>query len=126
MTSCLRSRILIVDDESETVAALARLFRRLDCDIDSAGTIEEASRTILDRDYRAIVTDLRLTPGTGEEGLEVLRRAREKNLSTEVIIVTGYGNPSLMTKAFDLGAAYYFEKPVHPAQLLGALEELCR
>jgi len=122
----LRSRILIVDDERDTLTAFSRLLRRLECDVDVAVSIDDAASAIDGATYRLIVTDLRLTPATGEEGLEVLRRARAKNGSTEVIIVTGYGSPAVMTRAFDLGAAYYFEKPVQPARLIEAVEQLCR
>jgi len=122
----LRTRILIVDDERETLSAFTQLLRRLECDIDVAVSLSDAATAIDGRTYHLIITDLRLTPTTGEEGLEILRRARQKNASTEVIVITGYGCPSVMTRAFDLGAAYYFEKPVQPARLIEAVGELCR
>jgi two-component system response regulator HydG len=122
----LRKKILIVDDERDTLTALARLLRRLECEIDVAVSFDDAATAIDGRTYQLIITDLRLTPVTGEEGLDVLRRARQKSSSTEVIILTGYGNPAVMTRAFNLGAAYYFEKPVRSEQLLDAVEELCR
>jgi len=122
----VRNRILLIDDERDTLTVFARLLRRLNCDIDTVDDLHDAEQAIDDHDYRVIITDLRLTPATGEEGLEVLRHARDKNATTDVIIVTGYGSPAVMTRAFDLGAAYYFEKPVQPAQLMEAVEELCR
>jgi DNA-binding NtrC family response regulator len=122
----LRTRILIVDDERDTLCAFTRLLRQLECDIDVAVSLNDAATAIDGRTYRLIITDLCLTPATGEEGLEILRRARQKNASTEVIIITGHGCPSIMTRAFDLGAAYYFEKPVQPARLMEAVGELCR
>jgi DNA-binding NtrC family response regulator len=116
--------ILIVDDEDDTLFVFSRLLRRLNCPVNAVRTLEDAERAIGEHEYRVVVTDLRLSGTLSEEGLDVLRAAREKN--AQVILVTGYGSPAAMTKAYDLGAAYYFEKPVHPAQLLGALETLCR
>lgn len=120
-------RILIVDDERDTLTAFTRLLqRRTECEIDVAVSLADATTAIDGRKYGLVITDLRLTPATGEEGLDILRRARLKSGSTEVIVVTGYGNPSVMGRAFELGAAYYFEKPVKPAQLMAAVETLCR
>jgi FixJ family two-component response regulator len=38
--------------------------------------------------------------------------------------MTGYGDPAIMQKAFDMGAAYYFEKPVELQILSKAIQEL--
>ena len=122
----MRPRILIVDDEPDTLKAFRRLLSRLDCDVDVAASLDDAAMALDDRVYRLIITDLRLTPAFGEEGLEILRRARTRNASTGVIVITGYGNPAVMSRARDLGAAYYFEKPVVPARLLRAVESLCQ
>ena len=89
-------------------------------------TLDEAAEALLRRRYSVVVTDLRLTGADSEEGLDILRLARDSGGETEVIVVTGYGSPSSMTKAYQLGAAYYFEKPVRPARLLEAVEALCR
>jgi len=122
----MSARVLIVDDEDDTLFVFSRLVSRLNLDVDTARSLEDAHQAISENDYRVIVTDLRLTAVTGEEGLHVLRSAHEKNGNTAVIVVTGYGSPAVMTKTYELGAAYYFEKPVRPAQLLNALEALCR
>ena len=124
--SLVNNRILIVDDEESTLFVFSRLLQRLNAPIDVARTFDEAEQVLGEHDYRVVVTDLRLTGALGEEGIDVLRRAREKNPSPAVIVVTGYGCPSAMTKAFSLGAAYYFEKPVRPVQLLHAVESLCQ
>lgn len=119
-------RILIVDDEDDTLFVFSRLMDRLDVCVDAVRTHEEAVLAIERCAYRLVITDLRLTGTAGEEGLDILRTAREKDSSTAVILVTGFGSPGAMTKAYELGAAYYFEKPVRPAQLLQAAEVLCR
>jgi DNA-binding NtrC family response regulator len=119
--------VLIVDDEDDTLFVFSRLLRRLDCcPVDAVRTLDDAAQAIRNRSYAVVVTDLRLTGAGGEEGLDILRLARGGGAATEVIVVTGYGSPASMTKAYQLGAAYYFEKPVQPAQLLEAVETLCR
>ena len=122
----MQSRILIVDDEDDTLFVFSRLLRRLDgCPVDSVRSFDEAAAALRGNRYHVVVTDLRLSGADSEEGLDILRLARDGG-GTEVIVVTGYGSPSSMTKAYQLGAAYYFEKPVRPARLLEAVEALCR
>ena len=121
----MRKRILIVDDEDDTLFVYERLLRRLKVPVDSARTIEEAERVLGTNDYAVVLTDLRLTGVSSEEGLDILRSVRAKGHDTEVVVVTGYGSPSAMTCAYELGAAYYFEKPVAPDALLRAMEALC-
>ena len=120
------ARILIIDDEDESLYVFTRLLGRLDCAVDAVGTLAEAERAMRRHRYDVIVTDLRLSGSASEEGLDVLRAVRAQSGGTEVIVVTGYGSPAAMTKAYQLGAAYYFEKPVQPARLLDAVEALCR
>jgi len=62
--------------------------------------------------YDAVIADLRLSGIAGEEGLDIIRYVKERNPDTQVILMTGYGNQDIMKKAYTLGAAYYFEKPV--------------
>ena len=123
----MQSRILIIDDEDDTLFVFTRLLRRIEgCPVDSVRTFDEAAEALRDNRYHVVVTDLRLSGADSEEGLDILRLARDGGGETEVIVVTGYGSPSSMTKAYQLGAAYYFEKPVRPARLLEAVETLCR
>jgi DNA-binding NtrC family response regulator len=118
----VRERILIVDDEQETLITFRLLLKRLGCDVDTADSLELAEDLLRRVSYTAVITDLRLTGILGEEGLEILRFVKEKNQDTQVILVTGYGSPEMMTKAYQLGASHYFEKPVHPVRLLAALK----
>ncbi len=119
----MSERILLVDDEDETLIIFSNLLKRLGCEIDCAESIEAAEELLAAKTYAAVITDLRLTGIIGEEGLEILRFVKEKERGTAVILVTGYGSPEIMTKAYQLGAAYYFEKPVHPFRLLEAVRE---
>ncbi len=121
-----KSRVLLVDDDPDTLAIFTALIRRLQSHVDAVTTIEAAEKLLADGRYDVVITDLRLTGVLGEEGLEILQYVREKSPLTQVILVTGFGNPELMTRAYRLGAARYFEKPVDPARLIVAVEELQR
>ena len=120
----MANRILLVDDEEPILLSFTKLLTRASYEVDTAERIEDAEALLKKRTYRVVVTDLRLTGVLGEEGLEILRYVREKNPQTAVILVTGHGNPEIMNRAYQLGAACYFEKPVEPRQLIDAVSEL--
>lgn len=120
----MADRILLVDDEEPILLSFTKLLTRASYEVDTAERIEDAEALLETRTYRVVVTDLRLTGVLGQEGLEILRYVREKNPETGVILVTGHGNPEIMNRAYQLGAACYFEKPVEPKQLIDAVREL--
>ncbi|MFZ2493994.1 MAG: response regulator [Thermoanaerobaculia bacterium] len=121
----MNNRILLVDDEEAILLSFTRLLSHASFHVDTARRIEDAEALLKENQYAVVITDLRLTGVLGEEGLEILRYAHEKNPGAAVILVTGYGNPEIMNRAFELDAAFYFEKPVEPKQLLEAVRELC-
>lgn len=120
----MTDRILLVDDEESILLSFTKLLSRASYEVDTAQRIEDAETLLEVHQYLVVITDLRLTGVLGEEGLEILRYVREKSPGTAVILVTGYGNPEIMNKAYQLGAACYFEKPVEPRQLIEAVNEL--
>jgi two-component system response regulator HydG len=116
--------VLVVDDEPAILLSFRRLLRLPGREIDTASTIEDAERLLLEKKYWAVIADLRLTGVLGREGLELIRFVREKNLGAHVILVTGYGSPEIRDEALELGAAFYFEKPVAAQVLQDALNSL--
>jgi DNA-binding NtrC family response regulator len=120
----MSKRILIVDDEVVILLAFQQLLAVDGRQIDTAETIEEAERLLDKNHYDVVIADLRLTGILGEEGLEILQYVREKSPGTRMILVTGYGSPEIKEKAYELGAAFYFEKPVSTVVLKDALQRL--
>lgn len=119
-----KHRVLIVDDEAAILFAYKRLIEREGIGVDGCANLKEAVALIRARSYRAIVADLRLTGTGNEDGLEVIKAARDMQSEAGVILVTGYGSPETRSAALSLGAAHYFEKPVLPGVILAALMEL--
>lgn len=117
-------RVLIIDDETAILLGFKKI---LNCDgreVDTAETLAEARKLINERDYDFIITDLKLSGSVGNEGLEILRIAKNKRPSTEIILITGYGNEEVQEKALALGATYYYEKPVSGQVLKQTLARL--
>lgn len=119
--SRLVQRVLIVDDEAAILFAYRKLFEKEGKRVDACETLEEAVDLIKSYPYCAVIADMRLN-GTGStDGMELLRLIHKLRPAAVVIIITGYGSSEIEQEALDLGATYYFEKPVMPSVILGAL-----
>jgi len=116
-------KILIVDDEEIMRSFLLDVFVDEGYDLDLAANGEEALEKISQNKYQLIITDIRMP---GVDGTEVLRKAKEVNPKTEVIIITGYATPQIKQKCQRLGAAYYIAKPFQINQIRALVNKLVR
>ncbi len=114
----MKTTVLIVDDEKATTIGLKGVLEEPNVEVLTAVTLEDAKKLVGEREINVILSDIRLSGYNQTEGLELLEYAKEVNRETRVILMTGYGEPGTMQRAFDLGADYYFEKPVE-LKLLG-------
>jgi two-component system response regulator RegA len=116
-------RILVVDDEQAVLFAYRKLIEKDGMAVDISANFEDAIRQIRARRYLAVIADMRLAGTDNGDGLEILRVVREERPETKTILATGYGDSEIEKTARALGVSYYFNKPVSPADILGALRE---
>jgi anti-anti-sigma factor len=111
-------KILVIDDEKPTLK-MFRLFLRA---YGYSVLIAEDGQTgleIFKKESPDIVfTDIKMP---GIDGIEVLRKIKETNPLTEVIVVTGHGDMDLAIQALNLGATDFINKPIHKIALDSAL-----
>jgi DNA-binding NtrC family response regulator len=105
-------RILVVDDEDEVRDAVTRRLLREGYNIDQAGSEEEAEATIRDADppYDVILTDMVMEDR--ESGVRTLEAALSRDIFTEVIVLTAYGNVANAVECMRRGAFDYVEKNI--------------
>ncbi len=108
-------RILIVDDEASMLVTLSLLLRGEGFEVVGVGNLAEALRALERGTYDAIVTDLRMDGG---DGVDVLRAAKRRSPTSEVIILTAYGSIGSAVEAVKLGAFDYLTKPFEPEELV--------
>lgn len=109
---------LVVDDEPELLEQLKFVAESTGGRISTATSAAEARRLIDEQDFDLIITDLRMEKN--EAGLEVIRAAREKDLWTQVILVTAYQmGPEAITKG-----AYDYVLRTDPGNYLQRLQKL--
>jgi len=116
-----KSRVLIVDDEAAILFAYKRLLRESDYLVDTCETLDAAIQLIANQKYVVIITDLRLSGSDDEDGLKILSFAHSHQPESKVIVVTGYG---LRQECINLGASFYFKKPVEPFVIIEALRHV--
>ena len=100
--------LLIVDDEEIMRNFLGEVFSEEGYQLDFASDGDEAIEKIRQKNYRVIITDIRMPK---VEGTEVLRVAKEVSPQVEVIIITGYASDVAARECEKLGAYAYLSKP---------------
>jgi two-component system nitrogen regulation response regulator NtrX len=116
-----KKRILIIDDEAGFLLALRKILQGPEVHIDTAETFEDAMALLQTQIYQVVVADIRLTMILREEGLDILRYVKKERPESKIIMISGYGNGSVLEKIRSLGADCFFEKPISSDILKGTL-----
>ena len=116
-------RVLIVDDEPELCAQIARTLKEQQYAVDMAGDDAEAVERIFTDPYDLIVLDVMLPE---KDGFTVLGEMRAEGKSIPVLMLTARGEIQDRVKGLDLGADDYLHKPFSMAELLARIRALIR
>jgi DNA-binding response OmpR family regulator len=100
--------ILVMEDEASVAQGLQMVLTEEGYDVDVAMTGGSALDTFNKKGFDLLVADLRLPD---IDGMEVVRRVKEKKPQTEVIVITGYSSVDSAVEAMKLGAFEYLPKP---------------
>ena len=115
-----RTRILIVDDEEHIRETMQLALEAAAYQTEGAADGGEALEKFgAGSDWDLVLLDQRMP---GMEGLEVLRRMRERDPAARVIMVTAYGSIELAVDAMKTGAVDFLRKPFTPDLLRGAVK----
>ena len=110
--------ILLVDDESYLLQAIAEFLSEQGYIVDAVETPMAALELLDQRIFDLVVTDYRLPELSG---IKLLGRVKEKDPQIEVIIITGYGSKESVLEALRLGAYDFIEKPFDTVELLKSI-----
>ncbi len=102
--------ILIVDDEPNIRAGLAKGLARTADKIETARDVHDALEKFDQGDYRLVIADVRL-PGD-RSGLDLVSLILERKPDTTVIVITAHGTVETAVDAMRRGAFDFITKPV--------------
>jgi len=105
-------RILVVDDEDAVRTAVRRRIEREGFEADEAENESQAEKKINSAEppYDVVVTDMVMD--SEASGATVLKAAVSRDIFTEVIVLTAYGNVANAVECMKLGAFDYVEKNI--------------
>src|SRR5687767_10785126 len=101
--------ILIVDDEPGVRSALGGVLRDEGYEVDAVDSGEACLERLGREVYDVVVLDVWLP---GMDGLQTLARMRERQVDTQVVIISGHGNIESAVRAIKMGAFDFVEKPL--------------
>lgn len=111
-------RILVIDDEQPTLKMFVLILNAMGHEVLTAESGEQGLEVHREERPPLVLTDIKMP---GMDGIEVLRKIKEADQATEVIVITGHGDMDLAIKALNLDATDFINKPVRRDALQGAL-----
>lgn len=105
-------RVLVVDDEEDVRHSIARRLKREGHEITIAGSEAEATEVLSSGEdsFDVVLTDMLME--SPSSGVEVLKAALAKDVFTEVVVLTAYGNVANAVECMKMGAFDYVEKNI--------------
>ena len=105
----MKPKILIVDDEKPTREVMARLLGDAYACLTAADAEQASAALAANPDVALLLTDYKMP---GENGVELIRRAKAANPALSAILVTAFGEIDLAVEAMKHGADDFITKPI--------------
>jgi DNA-binding response OmpR family regulator len=119
----LLMRILVVEDEPDAAAMLAKGLREQSYAVDIAGDGVSAIEHAAANEYDIFILDILLPKKTG---FDVCREIRESGSTTPILMLTARDSVPDRVAGLDAGADDYLAKPFHFDELLARVRALLR
>jgi two-component system response regulator ResD len=118
-----KAKLLVVDDE-DTLRLLVRAeLEQREFDVDEADSGDMAMEKILADHFDLVILDIRMP---GMDGIEVLKKIRENNLATKVIMLTGVDELKIARDSLQYGADDFLTKPYEIRTLLACIDRVLK
>jgi DNA-binding NtrC family response regulator len=113
-------KLLIVDDESRFLEAIAQRLRKRGFEVATATNGADATALARQEKFDIALIDLKMP---GMDGGEVLKVLKAEHQFLEAIILTGHGSLESAVELTKLGAFSYLPKPYELENLIERLKE---
>lgn len=100
-------KILVVDDIKDWRITIRGVLQDAGYLVDNAGSVNDAVTLLEKNQYVAALLDIRLdeTDEDNIAGLELAKTIKKKWSDMKIVIITGYGTPTMMKMALEPGAS---------------------
>jgi len=109
------SHLLIVDDDTGTLASLSRAFRLAGYEATVCDKAERALEMAKAQRFDMILSDVVMP---GKDGLSLLADLKSAGISVPIVMISGQANVEMAVRATRLGAIDFLEKPISTEKLL--------
>lgn len=116
-------RVLVVEDETLLAEQIKQQLVQQQFSVDIARDGDDGWFKLAEYPYDLAVIDLGLPK---MDGLTLIRKARQKDIKTPIIILTARGSWQEKVEGLDAGADDYLTKPFHGEELLARCNALIR
>ena len=103
------AHILVIDDEPDLRTLYELTLLREGYRVEAAGDLAQARQCLQERQFDAVITDMRLPDGLG---LELLRDMVLQQRPERCVVITAHGSAENAVEALKAGAFDYLTKPV--------------
>src|SRR5580658_9174645 len=114
--------ILVVEDDRETRALIAKYLRSNACNVMTANDGREMVRAMTDHRVDLVILDVMLP---GEDGLRLCRKIRAES-QIPIIMITARGDDVDRILGLEMGADDCLSKPFNPRELLARIKAVLR
>jgi two-component system nitrogen regulation response regulator NtrX len=118
-----KAHLLIVDDETNTLASLSRAFRLGGHQATVCDNAAKALDLAKAQNFDLIFSDVVMP---NKDGLSFLEDLRTQGITTPVVMMSGQAHIEMAVRATKLGALDFLEKPVSTEKLLLTVEQVLK
>ena len=118
-----KAHLLLVDDDPNTLASLARAFRLAGHEATVCDNANRAVELLRTETFDLILSDVVMP---GKSGMELLDDLKKAGVKTPIVLISGQANIEMAVKATRLGALDFLEKPLSTDKLLVTVENALR
>jgi DNA-binding NtrC family response regulator len=117
------AHLLIVDDDPNTLASLARAFRLAGHEATVCDNAARALELVKAQPFDLMFSDVVMP---GRDGLALLEDLRNLGITLPVVMVSGQANIEMAVRATRLGAVDFLEKPLSTDKLLLTVDNVLK
>ncbi|PWU05022.1 MAG: sigma-54-dependent Fis family transcriptional regulator [Terriglobia bacterium] len=117
------ANLLVVDDDANTLASLARAFRLAGHEVTVCDSAARALDLLKSHAFDMMLSDVVMP---GKDGLALLEDLRAAGVDVPVVMISGQANIEMAVRATRLGAVDFLEKPLSTDKLLLTVEQVLK